>query len=362
MSDIVGSAQQKVLEETMKNQSLFARFAGGLSLMVMLSACGKNMSLTVPADQLAKENGQTSDNSKTDENKDSKDGNQSADDKKSADGKAADDQKTADGKTADGSKSDAKTDGKTSDDKKSTETVASTAMDDIGVLNPLSVQDMKDIAELSIPFTRDGDDEKERKTARVLFKVLPYESLMEIAQSKEVPDLITAKKNKGKQKIDPVTKKPMVKIEKTVSSGSVEMVLTLDEKQNGLNLKNFKICILADLAESDACRTFDQLKEKGAVLNDPNADSALKIDLIAAFGLNVYNVFAITDEVNLESGAESKYFRKLLLSFNGVKSPVGAKLEVKSGKREDATLDEVDYNNAQLENVAKDDLIQAEQQ
>jgi hypothetical protein len=322
----------------MKNQSLFVRFAGSLSLMVMLSACGKNISLGVPADQLAK----TQDQSKAKEEAKkgaSTDGNADANSTATDASKGASDaSKTSGSETA------------------SNSSAVLASMDDIGVLNPLSVADVARLNdELKVHFTRNSDDEEERKTARVIFKVLPYQVLESKVEESMVPVLFSSGKKKGKQKVDPVTKKPMVQVEQKSTSGTLEMVLTLVEKDHAYDSKNFKICLLADNGESDRCVTYSQLKEKGAILNNPIVDSELKIDLMTAFGMGIESVFEITDEVNLASGEESKYFRKLHLSFNGVKTAVGAKLEVSSEKRADASVD-ADYNAAILENIAPNEL------
>jgi hypothetical protein len=337
--------RKKFLEENMFNQSQTRNLLGSLSLLVLVTACGKNMNLAIPADSLDS-------------------GNQKlgATQKKSADGITVSNTGTAVSSASDATDSEGNVvsnsidSGLTIDANNNVVIHGIVAdqpyMNKTSVLQPLSEADVAALSKKGITLNRADRDQNERKTARVLFKMLPRELLASATKTEKTPVL----DKKGKQKKDKKGKL-VFKESSSISGGALKMTLIINKADSDLDLNNFKVCMFKDMA-TDLCRTHEELLAKSAYVGDVNDDKELKVDMMKAFDLTTDSVFSYAAKIRLNTEAVtfSPYYRKLRLSFNGLNTAVGAQLLVESSATPGAAIP-ADYNEAILENVAPSDLI-----
>ncbi len=198
-------------------------------------------------------------------------------------------------------------------------------MTQVGVLQPFSVADEKRLTQdLQILLSKDTREQHKRKLARALFKIRPYESL----------------KRKTRRGI-PFT-------------GQVNVILVIDKTDNNIDFSNFSVCLFKDI-EKDSCRSDQQISAAKAYIGNPMENSEIKIDLMKAFGAkkashSIEILFRKSQEYSL-------YHRKILLSFEGVKKVFGSKLLVESKDRKGATSTPDDYDLVNSCNVEGDEII-----
>jgi hypothetical protein len=321
----------------MNYQSLSMRLAGGLSLVLMLSACGKNMNIGIPADQLNAAQNQEG-------NKKGKTGTDTTTGTGTGTGTSTSTGTDTSTGTATGTATGTNTSTSTSTNT-DTSVSGSVAVDaklaELNVVQPLTVADLKSLQEKNISLDRADRAELERKTARVLFKSLP-ESVMLANGSTEV----ITKKGKKTKKV------------KSSNQGNMSIQLVIDREKSGLDVySNLKLCLFVDL-RGDICVSDADIVKKSAYIqsNDPNL---VKVDVVKAFGINADYVFKNTSSILIKNDKgeldQSEYFRKLLLSYEGMKTLEGATLEVVTEAIKGKVVP-TGYTEAKLVGMSDEDL------
>lgn len=302
----------------MNYQKPIRSLAASLALLMLATACGKNMSLQVDTSKLSG-NGTTQ--GTTDNTIDAskvKKANGSSSTPGSSTTTPASTEPTT-GATTVGS-NDASTTGNTTatepdaDASSSTSASAPSSADgtdsastdeatekfdlsETGVLQPLSISDAKYLTDdLQILLAKTTRDQMQRKLARAVFKVRPYSSLI-VAKSKK--------------------------------AGEVKATLVISKEDNNIDFGNFKVCLFSDI-ENDICRDYNQLVTAAAFIGDPLSGNEVQIDMLKAFGAKkadqkVKMLFSKTFTYD-----NTKYYRKVLLSIEGVKKVFGSKFIVES--------------------------------
>ncbi len=301
--------------------------------LLLLSACGKNLSLQVDTSKLSGQNSTTTTSDQTIDatRVTNQNSNQDSDQELPQDQNSKDQNTKTDVQADVPPVSDPSQNNPAQDDPAQNVSVdpkvseVDPSMNQVGVLQPFSVADVKRLTQdLQIQLTKENRDQQKRKLARALFKIRPYESLK-------------SKKRRGRWVV-----------------GQLKMVLVIDKTDNNIDFNNLEVCLFKDL-ENDVCRNDQQILAAKAYIGNPMEGSEIKIDLMKAFGAKTSSRFV--ELVYRASQPYSLHHRKILFSIEGVKKVFGSKLQVESKDRKGATSTPADFDEVNECNVDGEEVI-----